>query len=68
MIPAVQIVMNTASSFGFTAFLNIIIDGSDNVVTPIIKESTTPSLPLLQAKLQQSGLFQKYQRTSECLL
>ena len=34
-----QIAMKIPSSFGLTAFRNIIIDGSDSVVTPIIKDS-----------------------------
>ena len=44
MIPMVQIATNIPNSLGFTAFFNIIMDGRDNVVTPIIKESTTPNL------------------------
>lgn len=43
MIPIVQIAINTAKSLGFTAFRSIIIEGRDNVVTAIIKDSIAPS-------------------------
>lgn len=34
--------INIPSSFGFTAFFKRIIDGRESVVTPIMKERTTP--------------------------
>ena len=43
MIPAVQITAKVPSSFVLTAFFSIIIDGRDSVVTPFMKERTTPS-------------------------
>ena len=42
IIPATQIAMNIPRSFGFTAFLNMIIEGSDSVVTAIMNASTVP--------------------------
>ena len=42
IIPIVHIAMKMPSSFGFTALRSIIIEGRDNVVTPIIKDKTTP--------------------------
>ena len=38
-----QIAIKTPSNFGLTALRSIIIDGNDNVVTPIINANTTPS-------------------------
>ena len=35
--------MKIPSSFGFTALRSIIIDGRESVVTPIIKDKTTPN-------------------------
>ena len=35
--------MNKPSSLGFTALRSIIIEGRERVVTPIIKDRTTPS-------------------------
>jgi hypothetical protein len=43
IIPITQITVNILSNLGFTAFLSIISDGSESVVTPIINERTTPS-------------------------
>ena len=44
MIPVVHIETNITSSFIFIAFFNMINDGSDNVVTPIINASTVPNI------------------------
>ena len=43
IMPTAQIPIKIESSLGFTALLSIINEGNDNVVTPIIKERTTPS-------------------------
>ena len=43
MMPAVQMAMNSASSFGFTALRSMMSDGSESVVTAIMNESTVPS-------------------------
>lgn len=43
MIPIVQIPINSASSFGFTALRSIIKDGKLSVVTAIIKDKIVPS-------------------------
>ncbi len=58
-MPIVQIPMKIASSFGFTAFLSIIIDGSDKVVTPIINERTTPSNAPLASRASAIGIVPK---------
>lgn len=42
-MPPVHIPIKIPSNFGLTALRSIIIDGRDNVVTPIIKDRTTPS-------------------------
>ena len=41
-MPTVHIAMKIPSNFGLTAFRNMITDGSESVVTPIIKDRTTP--------------------------
>ena len=43
MIPSVQMEMNSASSLGLMARRSIMSDGSDSVVTAIMKASTVPS-------------------------
>jgi hypothetical protein len=47
------------SSLGFTAFRSIIIDGRDSVVTPIIKERTTPSRAPFASKASAMGIVPK---------
>ena len=59
IIPAVQMAMKMPSSFGFTALRSIIIDGSDNVVTPIIKDRTTPSNAPFASKASAIGIVPK---------
>ena len=56
IIPIVQIAMKIPSSFGFTAFFNMIIEGNDSVVTPIIKDSTTPSLAPFASSASAIGI------------
>ena len=43
IMPTVHIAMKIPSNFGLTAFRNMITDGSESVVTPIIKDRATPS-------------------------
>lgn len=53
MMPMVQMAAKMPSSFGFTALRSMIMEGRDSVVTPIIKDSTTPSrAPLGQQRLR----------------
>ena len=56
IIPIVQIAINIPNSFGFTAFFNIISEGRESVVTPIIKESTTPSLAPFASRASAIGI------------
>lgn len=56
MIPSVQIAMNIPSSFGFTAFRSIIIDGSESVVTAIIKDRTVPSSAPFPRRASATGI------------
>lgn len=58
-MPIVQIAIKTLSSLGFTALRNIIIDGSDNVVTPIIKDRTTPSCAPFASRASAIGIVPK---------
>jgi hypothetical protein len=51
--------MNMPSNFGFTALRSIIIDGSDKVVMPIIKESTTPRSAPLASRASAIGIVPK---------
>ena len=50
MMPPVQIPMNKASNFGFTAFRSIINEGKDKVVTAIIKDKIATSCAPLTIK------------------
>ncbi len=50
-MPIVQITIKIESSLGFTALRSIIIDGKDNVVTPIIKEKSICFFDLLYLRL-----------------
>ena len=74
MIPITQIAEKIPSSLGLTAFLSIISDGSESVVTPIIKgttyltfvHSTAKASPDLQRLLfGNAKLFRK--RRKYCL-
>ena len=51
--------MNRPKSFGFIAFFNIITDGRDSVVTPIINDNTTPNLAPLASSASAKGIHQK---------
>ena len=51
--------MKIPSSFALTAFLSMIIDGSDSVVTPIMNESTTPSSAPFPSKASAIGIVPK---------
>jgi len=55
IIPIVQYPINTLNNFGFTTCFNIIIEGKDNVVTPIINERTVPSPTPLATKASAIG-------------
>ena len=59
MIPTVQIAIKIPSSFGLMAFFNITIDGKLSVVTPIMKESTTPSFAPFASKASAIGIHPK---------
>ena len=54
MIPDVHIAMKMPSSFGFTALRSMTIDGSESVVTAIIK-APRQAMRLWQAEPPQSG-------------
>ncbi|BCZ30064.1 hypothetical protein CSCING10_012580 [[Clostridium] scindens] len=47
------------SSFGLIAFFSIIIDGMDNVVTPIIKARTTPRFAPFAKSASAIGIVPK---------
>ena len=49
----------TPSSLGFTALRSITMDGSDSVVTPIMKDSTTPSCAPLASSAYAMGMVPK---------
>ena len=51
--------MNMPRSFGLTAFLSIIIDGRERVVTPIINERTTPKSAPFESKASAMGIVPK---------
>ena len=59
MIPMVQIPTKMPSSFGLTAFLNIMIEGRDNVVTPIMNDNTTPSCAPFASNASATGIVPK---------
>ena len=58
--------MKMLSSFGLTALRSIIIDGRERVVTPIIKERTTPSKAPFASKASAIGIVPKI--TDEALM
>lgn len=49
----------TSKSFGFTAFLSIIIDGRDSAVTAIINESTAPGRAPFASMASAMGMVPK---------
>ena len=51
--------INRARSLGFTAFLSIISEGRERVVTAIMKESTTPSSAPLAKRASAIGIVPK---------
>lgn len=59
IMPPVQIPMNRASNFGFTAFRNIIREGRDKVVTAIIKDKIAPSCAPLANRASATGIVPK---------
>ena len=59
IIPAAHIPMKIPSSFGLTALRSIIIEGSESVVTPIIKERTTPSKAPFASRASAIGIVPK---------
>lgn len=59
IIPTVQIAINTPNSFSLMAFFNIIIEGRLKVVTPIMKERTTPSYAPFASKASAIGMHPK---------
>ena len=59
IMPVVQIPINITSSFGFTALRNMIIDGSDNVVTAIIKLRIVPNGAPLKSSASAIGTVPK---------
>lgn len=59
IMPAVQMAIKIPKSFGLTAFLSIIMDGRERVVTAIIKDSTTPSKAPFESKASAIGIVPK---------
>ena len=59
MMPTVQIAIKIARSFGLTARRSMIIDGSDSVVTAIMKERTTPSNAPFESSASAIGIVPK---------
>ena len=55
----VQIATNSPNSFGFTALRSIMMEGSESVVTAIIKESTVPSCAPLNSSASATGIVPK---------
>ena len=58
-MPTVHIAMKIPSNFGLTAFRNMITDGSESVVTPIIKDRTTPSCAPFASRASAIGIVPK---------
>ena len=59
MIPKVQIAINSANNFGLTAFLSMIREGKDKVVTAIMKDRTVPSCAPLPRSASATGIEPK---------
>ena len=59
IMPTVHIAMKIPSNFGLTAFRNMITDGSESVVTPIIKDRTTPSCAPFASRASAIGIVPK---------
>ena len=58
-MPTVHIAMKIPSNFGLTAFRNMITDGSESVVTPIIKDRATPSCAPFASRASAIGIVPK---------
>lgn len=58
-MPIVQIPIKSPRSLGFTALRNIISDGKDSVVTPIINDKTVPSCAPLARSASAIGIVPK---------
>ena len=58
-IPTATIATNNAKSLGLTAFLSIIIDGSESAVTAIIKDRTVPTPTPFANKASEIGIVPK---------
>ena len=58
-MPTVQIPINKAKSLGLIALRSIIIEGSDNVVTAIIKASIAPNCAPLYQRASATGIVPK---------
>ena len=58
-MPPVQMVINRASSFGFTALRSIIREGRDKVVTAIINDRIAPSCAPFAYKASAIGIVPK---------
>ena len=58
-MPTAQILINKASSLGLTALRSMIMDGRDNVVTPIIKDNTVPNWAPLNSSASAIGMVPK---------
>ena len=59
IIPMIQIAINVPKSFGRTALRSMMIDGSESVVTAIMKERTVPSSAPLASKASAIGITPK---------
>ena len=59
IMPTVQTAAKMPSSFGFTALRSRIMEGRDRVVTPIIKDRTTPSRAPLASSAYAMGMVPK---------
>ena len=58
-MPAVQILINKANSFGFTAFFSMINEGRLNVVTAIINDKTVPNCAPFASNASATGIVPK---------
>ena len=59
IIPVVHIAIKVPSSFGFTAFFSIIIDGRLSVVTAIIKLRIVPNCAPFDNNASATGIVPK---------
>ena len=58
-MPAVQMAINNARSFGLTALRSMIMDGRDSVVTAIMKDNIDPSWAPLYQRAYAIGIVPK---------